>query len=68
MPEAHTGINLQEALESTLFQWDLDPEKQICIKTDSGLNIKLACQLLGWQRLSCFVYNLVKKGLDNEQM
>ena len=31
MPEAHTGINLQEALESTLFQWGLDPEKQLQI-------------------------------------
>ena len=71
MPEAHTGINLQEALESTLSQWGLDPEKQICITTDSGSNIKLACQLLGCQRLSCFGHNLnlsVKKGLDDEQM
>ena len=48
MPEAHTGINLQEALESTLSQWGLDPEKQVCITIDSGANIKLACQLLGW--------------------
>ena len=47
MPEAHPGINLQEALESTLSQWGLDPEKQVCITTDSGANIKLACQLLG---------------------
>ena len=71
MPEAHTGINLQEALESTLSQWGLDPEKQVCITTDSGANIKLACQLLGWQRLSCFGHNLdlsVKKGLNDDQM
>ena len=58
MPEVHTGINLQEALESTLSQWGLDPEKQVCITTDSCANIKLACQLLGWQCLSCYGCNL----------
>lgn len=71
MPEAHTGINLKEPLESTLSLWDLDPEKHICIMTDSSLNIKLAFQLLGWQSLSCFGHNLdlsVNKGLDDEQM
>jgi len=71
MPEAHTGLNLQEALESTLLQWGLDPEKQTCITTDNASNIKMACQLLGWQRLSCFGHNLdlsVNKGLDDEQM
>ena len=51
MPEAHTGINLRESVESTLSQWGLDPEKEICITTNSRSNIKLACQLLGWQRL-----------------
>ena len=71
MPEAHTGINLQEALESTLSQWGLDLEKQVCITTDSGWNIKLACQLLGWQHLSCFGHNLdlsVNKGLNDDQL
>ena len=71
MPEAHTGINLQEVLTSSLDQWNLDSEKQVAITTDSGANIKLACELLGWQRLSCFGHNLdlaVNKGLDDGKM
>ena len=58
MPEAHTSINLQEALTSSLEQWNLDTDKQVAITTDRGANIKLACDLLGWQRLSCFGHNL----------
>ena len=27
MPEAHTAVNLQEALTSSLEQWNLDPDK-----------------------------------------
>ena len=68
MPEAHTAVNLQDALTSSLEQWNLDPDKQVAITTDSGANIKLACELLGWQRLSCFGHNLdlaVNKGLDD---
>ena len=71
MPEAHTGINLQEVLTSLLDQWNLDSEKQVAITTDSGAYIKLACELLGWQRLSCFGHNLdlaVNKGLDDGRM
>ena len=43
----------------------------MAITTDSGANIKLACELLGWQRLSCFGHNLdlaVNKGLDDGRM
>jgi len=71
MPEAHTAVNLQEALTASLGQWNLDPYKQVAITTDSGANIKLACELLGWQRLSCFGHNLdlaVNKGLDDGRM
>ena len=65
MLKAH---NLHDALTSSLDQWNLDPEKQVVVTTDSGANIKLACELLGWQRLSCFGHNLdlaVHKGLDD---
>ena len=71
MPEAHTAVNLQEALNSSLEHWNLDPDKQVAITTDSGANIKLACELLGWQRLSCFGHNLdlaVNKGLGDGRM
>ena len=71
MPEAHTAVNLQEALTSSLEHWNLDPDKQVAITTDSGANIKLACELLGWQRVSCFGHNLdlaVNKGLDDGRM
>ena len=71
MPEAHTGSNLQDALTSSLDQWNLDAEKQVAITTDSSATIKLACELLDWQRLSCFGHNLdlaVHKGLDDGRM
>ena len=38
------------------------------ITTDSSANIKLACELLGWQKLSCFGHNLdlaVNKSLND---
>jgi len=58
MPEAHTGVNLKVVLAASLDQWHLDQDNQVAITTDSGTNIKLACELLGWQRLSCFGLNL----------
>ena len=71
MPEAHTGVKLKEVLAASLDQWHLDPDNQVAITTDSGTNIKLACELLGWQRLSCFGHNLdltVNKGLDDRKL
>ena len=68
MLKAYTGSNLQDALTSSLDQWNLNPEKQVVVTTDSGANIKLACELLDWQRLSCFGHILdlaVYKGLDD---
>ena len=68
MPEAHTGVNLKEVLSASSNQWHLSPDNQVAITTDSGTNIKLECELLGWQRLSCFGHNLdlaVNKGLDD---
>ena len=41
------------------------------ITTDSGSNVKLACTLLNWTRLSCFGHNLnlaVGKGLNNRRV
>ena len=46
IPEAHTGVNLKEVLASSLNQWHLNPDNQVAITTDSGTNIKLACELL----------------------
>ena len=64
--EDHTGENLKESLLEILDEWGLDAEKQVAITTDSGSNIKLACRLLRWTRLSCFGHNLdlaISKGL-----
>ena len=58
MPEDHTGENLQDALLNTLEEWKVDASKQVAITTDSCANIKLACRLLKWRRLSCFGHNL----------
>jgi len=71
MPEVHTGVNLMEVLAASLDQRYLDPDNQVAITTDSGTNIKLACELFGWQRLSCFGHNLdlaVNKGLDDGKL
>ena len=65
---AHTAVNLQESLTSSVEQWNLDPDKQVLITTESNANIKLACELLGWQKLSCFGQNLglaFNKSLDD---
>ena len=68
MPEDHTGANIQEALSETLHQSKLAESKLVGITTDSGSNIKLMCDLLKWERLSCFGHNLnlaVEKGLSD---
>ena len=58
LPEDHTCAQLQDALSVTLEQWNLNEKKVMAIATDSASNIKLACQLLKWRRLSCFGHNL----------
>ena len=71
LPMDHTGTNIAEALEETIQQWGLEVEKLVGITTDSGSNIKLACDLLNWNRLSCFGHNLnlaVGKGLNDARV
>ena len=63
----HTGENLKEFLLEVFAEWDLSQERLVAITTDSGANVKLACRLLQWKRLSCFGHNLdlsVNKGLQ----
>ena len=71
-PEDHTGLNLKDAMLSTLLDWNLSATKQVAITTDSaGSNIKLACEMLGWIRISCFSHNLdlaVKKSLQDSRI
>ena len=41
------------------------------VTTDSASNVKLACELLNWQRLSCFGHNLnlaISKGLNDSRV
>ena len=67
----HTGANIAEVLEETLQQWKLEDKKLVGITTDSGANVKLACSLLNWVRLSFFGYNLnlaVEKGLNDTRV
>ena len=71
IPQDHTGENIKEALLATLIQWNLDQSKQVGITTDSGSNVKSACELLNWTRLSCFGHNLnlaVEKGLNDSRV
>ena len=70
-PEDHTGENLQDALSITLQEWHIDSQKLLSITTDSASNIKLACEMLGWLRLSCFGHNLdlaINKGLNDHRI
>jgi len=47
----HTGENIKEALSATLLQCHLDQSQQVGITTDSGSNVKSACELLNWTRI-----------------
>ena len=50
--EDHTKVSFLEIFE----EWNLSPDHQVAITTDSGSNMKLACRLLGWKRLPCFAH------------
>ena len=58
IPEDHTAENISAVLAETLQQWKLEDNRLVGITTDSGSNVKLACELLHWNRLSCFGHNL----------
>ena len=65
IPEDHTWVNIKDHLIESLAGWSLNLEKQATMTTDNGANVKLACELLHWIRLSCFRHNLdlsIKKG------
>ena len=71
MPEDHTAANVQEALSETLHPWKLAELQLVGITTNIGSNVKLACDLLKWKRLSCFGHNLnlaVEKGLSDARV
>ena len=71
MPDDHTVVNIQEALSETLHQCKLAELQLVGITSDSGSNVKLACELLKWKRLSCFGHNLnlaVEKGLNDARV
>ena len=71
MPESHTGEHLQDVLSTSLAEWGLDSTKLVAITTDNGSNIKLACELLTWMRVSCFGHNLdlaINKGLNDTRI
>ena len=71
IPEDHTAENISVVLAETLQQWKLEDNRLVGITADSGSNVKLACELLHWNRLSCFGHNLnlaVGKGLNDSQV
>ena len=71
MLENHTGEHLQDALSASLTEWGLDSTKLVAITTDNGSNIKLACELLTWMRVSYFGHNLdlaINKGLNDPRV
>ena len=69
--EDHTGENIKESLLDTLHEWNLCETKVVAITSDSGSNIKRACSLLKWRRLSCFGHNLdlaINKALNDSRV
>ncbi len=69
--EDHTGENIKESLLETLKEWNLDTKSLVAMTTDSGSNVKRACTLLNWRRLSCFGHNLdlgVRKALNDARV
>ena len=71
MPEDHTGEQLQDALSMAFDEWNLDSSKLVAVTTDNGSNIRLACELLKFRRLSCFGHNLdlaINKGLKDSRI
>ena len=63
-------LHISEVLSAfeTLQQWKLEENRLVVMTTDSGSNIKAACEILGWACLSCFGHNLnlaVNKGLND---
>ena len=70
LAEDYTGENIQEALLDILHEWNLDEKRLVTITTDSGANVKRACSLLKWERLSCFGHNLelsINKALEDSR-
>ena len=68
MPEDHNATNIAEVLSETLQQWKLEKSRLVGITTDSGSNIKAACEINGRVLLSCFGHNFnlaVSKGLND---
>jgi len=63
MSEDLIGENLQDTLSTSFTKWGIDSTRLVAINTDSGNNIKLACELLSWMRLSCFGDLTINKGL-----
>ena len=71
LAEDHTGENIKMSLLDTLSEWNLNATHLVAITTDSGANIKRACSLLGWTRISCFGHNLdlaIQKSLQDERV
>ena len=71
MSEDLIGENLQDTLSTSFTKWGIDSTRLVAINTDSGNNIKLACELLSWMQLSCFGHNLdltINKGLKDPQI
>lgn len=73
LAEDHTAENIKLSLLDTLTEWNLklDASKLVAVTTDSGANIKRACSLLQWKRISCFGHNLdlaVQKSLQDDRV
>ena len=71
LPQDHNATTIKEVLTETLELWKLEAAKLVGITTDSGANVKLACEFLNWKRLSCFGHNLnlaIGKGLNDNRI
>ena len=67
MFDDHTGVNLYEACNNILENWNLPLEKLACVTTDNGSNFIAAFSNQDVLQLSCFGHSLdlaIFKGLQ----
>ena len=57
-PDNHTREIIAVGLRGAFSSWGLKESRQVCMTTDSGLNMIKALELNKWTRLGCFRHRL----------
>lgn len=71
LPEAHTGVNIAEAIESCLESWSIPKTIVTSITTDNATNMISAAAELGIQRVPCLghvIHNAITHALKDDRI